>query len=122
MTTARVSVARRDRAVVITIAGEIDLSNAPTVRAEITDAIEAGGDVVIDLSTTNYLDSTGVRLLFDLVQWMQSRDRRLMLVVNNEAIVRRVIVLTKLDDAVPVHATLDAALGTIDASSDPNVV
>ena len=55
----------------------------------------------------------GVRLLFDLAERLQSRRQRLVLVVTEAALVRRVLVLTKLDDAVPIHDTEADALAAL---------
>jgi anti-anti-sigma factor len=97
------------------VRGEIDLSNSEPVRAEIVDAVPAAArGLVLDLTETTYLDSTGVRLLFDLAERLQSRRQRLLLVVREAALVRRVLVLTKLDDAVPLHDDIDAALRALE--------
>jgi anti-anti-sigma regulatory factor len=94
MNLARLSHERRGRALVVRIEGEIDLSNVDPIR----------------------LDSSGIRLLFDLAQRLHTRRQQLVLVVTDEALVRRVILLTKLDDAVPLHETLDDALAALNGA------
>src|SRR6185295_15227607 len=66
--------------------------------------------LVVDLTGTTYLDSTAVRLLFDLAVRLQARRRRLRLVVSDATIVRRVLVLTKLDQSVPFDTTVEDAV------------
>jgi len=123
MTLANLEVASQDGILVVSVAGEIDLSNADAVRDEVLDSIGTAHDrVALDLTATTYLDSTGVRLLFDLATRMQARRRRLALVVTDRAIVRRVIVLTKLDEAVPVHPSLDEALADLSRSEPTGTV
>jgi anti-anti-sigma factor len=123
MTLANLDVASHDGILIVAIAGEIDLSNADEIRDEVVDTIGTEHDrVALDLTGTTYLDSTGVRLLFDLAMRMQARRRRLALVVTDRAIVRRVIVLTKLDEAVPVHGTLDEALTQLSRSEPTDFV
>jgi anti-anti-sigma factor len=57
----------RDDAIRITVTGEIDLSNAPAVEKQILDAIPNDlGDIALDLSPLDYIDSAGLRLLFTL--------------------------------------------------------
>lgn len=115
MSLARIDVEQRDLGPVVHIRGEIDLSNASIVRTEILDALShTAAGIVLDLTETTYLDSSGVRLLFDLAERLQARRQRLALVVTHTALVRRVLVLTKLDDAVPVHEEIDAALAALD--------
>lgn len=101
-------------ALVAHLAGEVDLSNVEAVRATIIDRVSAETDaVVLDLSETTYLDSTGVRLLFELTQRLHARRRQLRLVVTDEALVRRVILLTKLDEQVPLHDSVEDALAAL---------
>jgi anti-anti-sigma factor len=114
MDLAAVEVVRGSRAPVVRIRGEVDLSNSAAIRSEVIEALPHGAaGMVLDLSDTTYLDSSGVRLLFDLAERLQARRQRLGLVVTEAALVRRVLVLTKLDDAIPLHATVDDALAAI---------
>jgi anti-anti-sigma factor len=108
---ARLELETRDRALVARVTGEIDLSNAESIRNDITNAVpHDSAGVLLDLTDTTYLDSSGIRFLFDLAQRLQSRRQQLVLVVTDQALVRRVIVLTKLDGAVPLHSNFDDAL------------
>ncbi len=105
----------RDAGPVVHLRGEIDLSNSESVRAEIVRVVppEARG-VVLDLTQTTYLDSSGVRLLFDLAERLRARRQRLVLMVSEAALVRRVLILTKLDEAVPLRDGLDDALAALE--------
>jgi anti-sigma B factor antagonist len=106
---------RRSGAAVVRIVGEIDLSNVDEIRDLLVDAVdhEAIG-LVLDLSATTYLDSTGIRLLFELAHRIQTRRRHLRLVVTDEALVRRVMVLTHLEDRVPIDADVADALAAME--------
>jgi anti-anti-sigma factor len=117
MNLARVELTEHGRALVVTVEGEIDLSNADQIRDDVSRAVprDAVG-VALDLTGTTYIDSSGIRFLFDLAQRLHARRQQLVLVVNDQALVRRVIVLTKLDDAVPLHERLDDALAALDGA------
>jgi anti-sigma B factor antagonist/stage II sporulation protein AA (anti-sigma F factor antagonist) len=117
MNLARLDFERRDRVLIVRIDGEIDLSNADQIRDDVAAQLpqDAAG-IALDLTATTYLDSSGIRLLFDLAQRLQTRRQQLALVVTDQALVRRVILLTKLDDAVPLHASLDDALATLNGA------
>ena len=97
------------------VQGEVDLSNVDEIRsvlvAAVTHEIEC---MILDLTSTTYLDSTGVRLLFDLAERLQGRRQQLRLVVNDEALVRRVVVLTQLDQRVPMSSSVADALADFD--------
>ena len=87
------------------IQGELDASNVEHVREQIIEAAtsEAPG-MVIDLTETTYLDSAGVRILFELARRLRSRRQELRIAVPADGIVRRVLVLTALGDVVPLEA------------------
>ncbi len=99
---------------VVHLRGEVDLSNSDAVRGDLLETVrhDAQG-MVLDLRETSYLDSSGVRLLFELAERMHARRQRLVLVVSEEALIRRVVVLTKLDDVVPLVSTLDEAISAL---------
>jgi anti-sigma B factor antagonist/stage II sporulation protein AA (anti-sigma F factor antagonist) len=112
--TAKVSVQQHAAGPVICVRGEIDLSNSDALRGDILSAVPRDGQgIVLDLTNTTYLDSSGVRLLFELAELLQRRRQRLVLVVSEEALIRRVVVLTKLDDAVAVVESVDAGLAAL---------
>jgi anti-anti-sigma factor len=55
--------------IVVAITGEIDLTNAPALIAQIDDAIAGRtGKVVVDLTAVDFMDSQGVHLLVTLTQ------------------------------------------------------
>lgn len=106
----------RDGVLVAQLVGEIDLSNVDDVRALLIARVaQDTGALVLDLTDTTYLDSTGVRLLFELTQRLHARRRQLRIVVTDEALVRRVILLTKLDDQVPIDQSVDEAIAALRA-------
>ena len=99
------------RSLVARLRGEVDLSNVENVRARLVAAVSHDAErMVLDLTETTYLDSTGVRLLFELAERLHGRRQQLLLVVADTALVRRVLVLTQLDEQVPIVATLADAL------------
>jgi anti-anti-sigma factor len=104
----------RDGVLVAQLVGEIDLSNVDDIRALLIARVaQDTGALVLDLTDTTYLDSTGVRLLFELTQRVHARRRQLRIVVTDEALVRRVILLTKLDDQVPIDQSVDEAIAAL---------
>lgn len=108
-----------DGVLVAHLVGEIDLSNVDEVRAlVIARSSQEPGALVLDLTETTYLDSTGVRLLFELAERLQARRQVLRLVVTDEALVRRVILLTKLDEHVPLDTTVADAVAAARAPRD----
>jgi anti-anti-sigma factor len=114
MKMATLSIDPSDVGPIVRLRGEIDLSNSDTVRGDLLDAVTRDGEgMILDLRETTYLDSSGVRLLFELAERLHARRQRLVLVVSEEALIRRVVVLTKLDDVVPLVPTIDEATAAL---------
>jgi len=101
----------RGDVVLARVSGEIDLSNAPSVRERLLDAVpNSASALVLDLSATAYLDSSGVRLIFELAQRLDSRNQRLELVVPDHSVIKRILVLTEVHQVVPMSQSVDAVL------------
>jgi anti-anti-sigma factor len=53
-----------DRAIVMTLSGELDIASAPSLEHALQDAVGSGpGRVIIDLGGVSFMDSTGLRAL-----------------------------------------------------------
>jgi anti-anti-sigma factor len=107
--------AREGDAVVARVVGEVDASNAnelaSALRSAVPDARSRG--LVLDLSSTAYLDSTAVRLVFELDHEMKSRQRQLRLVVPKGAATEKVLQLTRVLWTVPHDDTVEGALARL---------
>jgi anti-anti-sigma factor len=90
--------------VVASVRGEIDMSNARDLAAEVEAAIPNGAlRIVIDLTHTTYLDSAGVQLLFVLADRLAVRRHQVRLVVPPDSPVRAVLELTSLPKLVAIE-------------------
>lgn len=110
---ARVAVTEHGSAVVARLAGEVDLSNAETVEAEVTRGLGSAPALALDLGGLHYLDSAGLALLSRLATRMPGTGGSLRLVVPPDAVVRRALLISGLPAAVPVDETLEAALAAL---------
>jgi anti-sigma B factor antagonist len=107
-----------DDVVVARVSGEIDLSNASEVGDKLRAAVpNTALGLVIDLTATAYLDSSGIHLVFNLAERLQRRQQQLRVVVPEDAPVRRVLRIVELDEVVPVLASVDDAVAQIRASA-----
>ena len=85
---------------IATVDGEIDLSNAAELEVAISQAVgnEALG-LVVDLVRVDYLDSSGVTLLFNLARRLSRRQQEFVVVVPAEAHVREILSLSGAAEA-----------------------
>jgi anti-anti-sigma factor len=101
-------VARRDGAVVISLAGELDLYNADEVRAALADAIEAQPErIVVDMAGVEFVDSTALGVL---IEARSKLGRPALVLCSPQLETRRTLQVSGLDRHLPVHDTLDDAL------------
>src|SRR3954447_1943017 len=102
--------------VVANVSGEIDLASAPVVRAELAEAVPNRAlGLIVDLTTTSYLDSSGVSLLFELAERLRRRQQQMRLVVPEKAPLLRVLRIVKAADVVPITGSVDEAAAQIRA-------
>jgi anti-anti-sigma factor len=93
------------------VRGEVDLSNVASVKEQLVEAVpNTATALVLDLSSTDYLDSSGVRLIFELADRLARRGQKLELVVPGDSFVNRVLALTEVHRVVAMSTSVDAAL------------
>ena len=96
-------------AILARLSGEVDLANARSVKERLLEAVpNTASGLVLDLSATHHLDSSGVRLIFELAERLGNRRQKLEIVVPDESNIRRVLLLTEVDSVVPMFTSVDA--------------
>lgn len=91
--------------------GELDLSNSGRIGAEIRSGVaNTDRGLVVDLSGVTYLDSSGVRLLFDLDAQLRTRVQQLRVVLPAQAYIRTIFSICRLDESVPMYPTVEEAV------------
>lgn len=76
---------------VVTPAGEIDLATARAVREPVVAGLCNGFEtVVLDLSETTFLDSTGIKLLFEVVNLADLKRVALVLLPGPDSVQRTI--------------------------------
>lgn len=110
-----VEFSERDRVLVATLEGEVDGSNASELRLAISDRLpSSAAGLVLDIADVQYLDSSGVHLLFDLGRRLAARRQSLRLVIRADSPTRRVLELCDIHAVAPLDRSLDDALAAIE--------
>jgi anti-anti-sigma factor len=116
---ARLTLDERDGVQVAHIAGEVDIANAGSLESEIADAVSNAADgLVVDLTETEYFDSAGIRMLFELRKRLIGRRQSLRVVVPPEAVILSALRITELDQVVPIDHTLEQAIAGLTRDND----
>jgi anti-sigma B factor antagonist len=97
-------------AIVVRLAGELDLYNAHEVREALLGCTEENPDrLVVDLSEVKFIDSTALGVLIEARTRMGNRKAFLLAAPGLET--RRALEISGLDKHFSVHDSRDAALG-----------
>jgi anti-anti-sigma factor len=89
--------------------GEIDLKTELFFAEALRSALERGDSVVVDLSGTQYIDSTGINVL------LQSREqadlvKRAFVLAAPSRLVRKIFGILEIGKRVSIYDTVEAAL------------
>src|SRR5215831_13095009 len=100
---------RREGAVVLTLAGELDLYNAEEVRGALLDAcVDEPEVLVVDLEEVRFIDSTALGVLIEARSRMADRNGFRLAAPGLET--RRALEVSGLDRHFLVHDTVAEAL------------
>lgn len=98
-----------DGAVVVRLAGELDLYNAHVVRDALLEAADGSPErLVVDLSDVTFLDSTALGVLIEARTKLP--NRRAFLLASPAVEPRRALEVSGLDRHFSVHDSVDDAL------------
>ena len=116
----RCEVEAHGRAAIVHVAGEIDMSNAGEFALFLRRATAFGQHVIVNMTHVLYVDGRGLHALREAEHECQRRRRRLM-VAGAVPIVRRVMGIVRLDEAIACVDSVEEALqvlGTVSNGAD----
>lgn len=94
---------------ILELIGEVDLSCSPEARKRILASLEAGHNLLIDLSRVAYIDSSGVASLVEGYQTAKKQNLKFGLVGVSQAAMS-VFQLARLDKVFPIYASVTERL------------
>ncbi|MCK6457500.1 MAG: STAS domain-containing protein [Phycisphaerae bacterium] len=94
---------------VVVLSGDVDLHQSPTLHAALVEvAADRPKKLILNLGQVQYMDSSGVGTLVELLRRVNAYKGKLALVGLTDR-VRSVFEITKLDKFFSIHATEDEA-------------
>lgn len=97
--------------IVACLRGDVDTSNAVEIGMELTRAVSnAASGLIVDLTNVSFMDSSGIRFLFDLAARLERRQQQLRLVLPHDSYLFRTLSLVQLPDLIHVFEDLAAAV------------
>jgi anti-sigma B factor antagonist len=101
----------RGDVIVARITGELDIAGASSTGNQIEEAVPTSArGLVVDMSELEFIDSSGVAMLFGLVRRLSSRRQELRVVAPAGRPVARVLEIVEFDRAAPVSVDVDSAV------------
>ncbi|MCD8486243.1 MAG: STAS domain-containing protein [Desertifilum sp.] len=102
----------RDNCQLFRLTGLLDAFSEPTFRKVVSKCIEEGPrNVILDLSKIDFVDSSGLGALVQLVKKAQTHEGTLQIVTN--ARVTQTVKLVRLDQFLSLQPSVDDALENI---------
>ena len=106
-----------DAQYVIALSGEVDLYTAPEFKQQLLEVIdESGRDVIVDLSSSTFIDSTTLGVLVGGVKRLRTNEGQLSLVCNDRNITK-IFEITGLDRVFTIYETREAAVDALGTGS-----
>jgi anti-anti-sigma factor len=104
----------RDGVVIAAVGGEVDVSNAGGLMSRLVDAIpnDAKG-LVVDFRELEFMDSSGVHMLYELAERLATRQQRFAVVLPPNRPPRRAIELSGVEPAAWLHDDEPAAVAAV---------
>jgi anti-anti-sigma factor len=94
-------------ALVVRLLGEWDLGNVSELRATTADVLDECELLIVDLSQTDFIDSSVVHALLDARQQALCQEKRLILQIGAASIIRRALGISGVMDVIPVVESVE---------------
>ena len=102
------AIEKENGSVLVSLSGEVDLSNVESVRTGIERATVGAERIVIDLTAIEYFDSSGLRLLKQLSTHAAGANVALIVVAPPNSVARSVLDITSMSEELAVEDSLQA--------------
>jgi len=107
----QLDIEERGDVVIARVSGELDIAGATSTGERIQEAVPTSARaLVVDFSELDFIDSSGIAMLFGLARRLGSRRQELRVVARDGGPVARVLQIVEFDRAAPVHESLGEAL------------
>lgn len=101
----------RGEKVIAHLSGELDIAGAARTGEQIGEAVPtAARCLVVNMTALDFIDSSGVAMLFGLARRLGGRRQELRVVAPEGRPVARVLQIVEFGRAAPIYADVDTAL------------
>ena len=113
---ATLEIDRQGEVVIARVRGELDISNAGSTGDAISSAVTADArGLVVDFTGLEFIDSSGVSMLFRLARELGEHRQVLRLVAPSGTAVARVLEIVDFERAAAIDPTVEAAVAGVES-------
>ncbi|GAA0423812.1 anti-sigma F factor antagonist [Acrocarpospora corrugata] len=94
----------------ITVTGDLDATTTAQLQDEVRAARTLSGDLIFDMAGMSFMDSAGIRVLLDAYHHARAHGGTVSVCAPRPS-PRKVMELVGLAGHIPIHDTLQEALG-----------
>ena len=107
-----VSIERTESAVIVEVAGEVDLSTAPRLKEVLDEVAPVSGAVIVDLTGVSFMDSSGLNVLLQRrEQLLGDHSGATVRLIVTQPSLRRLFEVTGLNDVFELFLSSAEATG-----------
>ena len=107
----RIDVTQRGATAIARLIGEVDLANGYRFADEVLGKMEdEANSLVVDLTELRYIDSAGIRSIFEIASALGMREQFFAIAVAVDSPLRSVLDITQVQDVAVICPSLDEAI------------
>jgi anti-sigma B factor antagonist len=106
----------RGHLAIVAVNGELDVGTTPGLGEQLTPLADTGGHLILDLAGIRFCDCAGLNLFLRLQQRARAAGGSFHLAAPT-ASVRRLIMLTRLSDVLPITASPADVIAALDRAA-----
>lgn len=108
------TVEQREEVVVVRLTGELDISVTESTGQRIAAAVPSSAHgLVVDMTALDFIDSSGISMLFGLARQVGSHRQQLRVVAPTGKTVARVLEIVEFERAAAVDPDLESAVARL---------
>lgn len=105
-----------DRAAIVGLAGELDLSTVPTMEGPLLEQLQQRPAVLVDLSALSFIDSSGIGALIQAKRIANGTPIGFLVEAGSQ--VDRVFGIARVAEALPLFSDRQAAMAALASARD----
>ncbi|MGH9405846.1 MAG: STAS domain-containing protein [Terriglobia bacterium] len=105
----RTAIRERPGTTIVDVTGDIDMGTSPSLRKTLLESLKKIPRLVVNLREVQYVDSSGIASLVEVLKEARDKNKRLILLGLNPA-VREALRLTRLNTIFEILETEEEAL------------